>query len=279
MCAAKPVKPAKGRGGKKLAARRPKPVPSVGGQDATRDTAPKQGWLRRWAKRGALAIVACLVLSVAWVLLYRFVNPPFTLLMVQRYLSAEPENARIKKAWVALEEMAPEMVLAVLASEDQRYFSHGGVDVKEIQKAYTESQEGERLRGASTITQQTAKNVFLWNSRSWVRKGLEVYFTGLIEVLWGKERILEVYLNVLETGHGLYGVEAAGQEFFQRPAAKLSASQCALIAAVLPNPLDRSPAAPSAYVRERQQWILGQMRNLGGRKFLEENGLFVPARE
>lgn len=197
--------------------------------------------------------------------------------MVQRYLQSDPSGARIEKSWVDLESISPEAVLAVLAAEDQRFFTHGGFDIREIQAALAARQNGERLRGASTISQQTAKNVFLWNSRSWVRKGLEVYFTWLAEQLWGKARILEVYLNCAEMGDGLYGIEAAAQEYFKKPASALTAREGALLAAILPNPRERSPLAPSDYVLDRQEWILGQMKNLGGRRFLEKAGVFAPA--
>ena len=164
------------------------------------------------------------------------------------------------------------MPLAVLCSEDQLFMEHNGFDMKAIEKAleYNDKKKGKKLRGGSTISQQTAKNVFLWQGRSWLRKGLEAYFTLLIEVMWSKERIMEVYLNVIEMGDGIYGTEAAAQEYFQKSAAKLTASQAALIAAVLPNPRKWSPANPTGYIKKKQQWILRQMGYHGGSIDLEE---------
>lgn len=153
--------------------------------------------------------------------------------------------------------------MAVVASEDQLFPRHHGFDFKQIAKALEERETGRRIRGGSTISQQTAKNLFLWPSQSWVRKGFEAYFTVLIELLWSKERILEVYLNSIETGPGLYGVEAVAREHFGRSAAELSRADCALIAATLPAPLRYSSASPSSYMRQRQRWILRQMDNLG----------------
>lgn len=199
--------------------------------------------------------------SIAWVVLYRFVDPPITYLMLERYV--EMEEGRMDKEWKDLEEISPNMQLAVVAAEDQTYMDHWGFDVQAIEKALDHNEQGGRLRGGSTISQQTAKNVFLWPGRSWVRKGLEAWFTVLIELVWGKERILEVYLNVIELGNGIYGVEAAAQAYFNKPAADLSKSQAALVAAVLPNPRRYSVAKPTPYIRGRQKWIQTQMWNLG----------------
>lgn len=175
------------------------------------------------------------------------------------------ETIRLQKKWIALDDMSDNLPLAVMASEDNLFMEHSGFDFKSIEKAqeYNAKKHGKKVRGASTISQQTAKNVFLWPQRSWVRKGLEVYFTGLIEIIWGKKRIMEVYLNVIETGKGIYGVEAASQHFFGKSASKISRGEAALIAAVLPNPLKWSPASPTSYIRGRQQWILWNMNNIG----------------
>lgn len=155
------------------------------------------------------------------------------------------------------------MALAVVASEDQRFMTHHGFDFEAISQAWDERQNGGRKRGASTISQQTAKNVFLWSGGGWIRKGLEAYFTMLIELMWSKHRILEVYLNIIETGNGIYGVDAVAWQHFGRCADELTKANCALIAATLPNPLKFSSEKPSAYTLRRQSQIMQQMRNLG----------------
>lgn len=159
-----------------------------------------------------------------------------------------------------MERISENLQLAVVCAEDQNFPTHTGFDFEAIEKALEHNKKGKRMRGASTISQQCAKNLFLWPQRSWLRKGLEAYFTVLIELIWSKERILEVYLNIIELGDGIYGAEAASQEFFKIPAEKLNRPQAALLAAVLPNPLEYSVARPSAYVRSRQGWILVQMK-------------------
>lgn len=173
--------------------------------------------------------------------------------------------------WVGHDEISPWMGLAVIASEDQKFPTHWGFDVAAIESVLDNSDS--RMRGASTLSQQTAKNLFLWDGRSWVRKGLEAGLTVGIETVWTKRRILTVYLNIAEFGPGIFGVEAASQRYFHKPASRLTAADAALLAAVLPNPIRYRAAAPSGYVRERQQWILRQMRQLGGEGFLQRNQL------
>ena len=213
----------------------------------------------RLAMRGvALALVAWLVVSVGAVLALRFVPPPFTAMMLE-----QPRPIRdIQYEWRDRRELAPTIARAVIASEDQRFLAHHGFDFDQLQLAIDEYRAGDELRGASTISQQVAKNVFLWSGRSFVRKGLEAYFTVLIEVCWPKERILEVYLNVAELGDGVFGVEAAARRYFGVNASALSAEQAALLAAVLPNPHKLRVDRPSSYVRGRQAWILEQMKLL-----------------
>ncbi len=174
-------------------------------------------------------------------------------------------SVRLDNYWVGYNDLSPQLQLAVVCSEDQDFLEHEGFDFQAIEKAYTYNQTHKRKRGASTISQQTAKNVFLWPSRSWLRKGFEIYFTFLIETLWSKKRIMTVYLNVIEFGDGIYGAEAASQTFFHKKAKDLSRDQAALLAAVLPSPLRYSASKPSGQVREKQQWILSQMRMWGGR--------------
>lgn len=194
------------------------------------------------------------------VVLYRFVPPPVTFLMLQRCVEQKVDGKEVKlyKDWVPLKDIAPAMWMAVITSEDQKFEEHIGFDFEAIEKAqkYNERKKGKKVKGASTISQQTAKNVFLWPSRSYIRKGFEVYFTFLMEIFWSKERIMEVYLNVIEMGDGIYGVEAAAQTYFHKPASKLSLGEAALISACLPNPLKWSPAKPSQYINKKKAWIL-----------------------
>jgi monofunctional biosynthetic peptidoglycan transglycosylase len=204
-------------------------------------------------------------LSIGLVILYRFVPVPVTPLMVIRLVEQafDPKkDVRLYKDWVSIDEMSRHAPQAVYAAEDQKFMDHNGFDIEAMEKAWENNKKGKRIKGASTITQQTVKNVFLWPSRSYVRKGLEAYFTVLVELIWSKERIMEVYLNVIEMGNGIYGIEAASQTFFNKSASKLSQSQAALIAAVLPNPRRWSPAKPTGYIRGRQAWIVRQMNNL-----------------
>lgn len=205
-----------------------------------------------------------IILSVGGVIIYRFLPVYITPLMVIRSVQqvADGEKIKIKHKWVAYDDISDNLKTAVIASEDQRFFQHNGFDKVEIKKAIEENKTRKRPRGASTISQQTAKNVFLWPRSSWVRKGLEAYFTVLIELFWSKERILHVYLNVMETGNGLYGAEAVARHHFDTKAAKLTKSQSALIAATLPNPIRFNSKKPSAYIQKRQSHILRQMRTV-----------------
>lgn len=171
---------------------------------------------------------------------------------------------KLKKDWVSMDDISPNLQLAVVCSEDQNFIKHNGFDLKAIDKALKYNETHKRTRGASTISQQTAKNLFLWPGRSWIRKGFEVYFTFLIEIFWSKERIMEVYLNIIEMGDGIYGAEAAANAYFKKSAKNLSKPECAAIAAVLPNPRRFNAGKPSAYVKGRQSWILRQMANWGG---------------
>jgi len=206
----------------------------------------------------AFALVAWLLLSVGAVLALRFVPPPLTAMMLEQ---PRPLH-EVRYDWRDRRQLAPTIARAVIASEDQRFLAHHGFDFDQLQIAIDEYRAGDELRGASTITQQVAKNLFLWSGRSFARKGLEAYFTVLLEVCWPKQRILEVYLNVVELGDGVFGVEAAARRFFGVSASALSAEQAALLAAVLPNPHKLLVDRPSSYVRSRQSWILGQMKLL-----------------
>jgi monofunctional biosynthetic peptidoglycan transglycosylase len=220
---------------------------------------------RRWfvrALRGiAFAVLTWLLLSVGAVALFRWIDPPFTAVMVQQPGGLDD----LSYSWVDRSEIAWAAARAVMASEDQRFLEHDGIDFVSLDKAFAEYRDGGDMRGASTITQQVAKNLFLWQGRSVTRKALEAYFALLIELVWPKERILEVYLNVAELGPNVFGVEAAAQEFFGTHAVMLDVQQAALLAAVLPNPRRLSAARPSAYVRGRQAWIVTQIYLLEAR--------------
>lgn len=212
-------------------------------------------------------------ITIGFTLLYRFLPVPCTPLMFIRCIQQAQEpnrQVRWEKDWVSFDELSPKLQLAVVCAEDQEFLEHEGFDFNAIEKAYKYNKTHKRKRGASTISQQTAKNTFLWPARSWIRKCLEVYFTFLIEVLWNKERIMTVYLNIIEFGDGIYGAEAAAQRFFKKSAKDINTSEAALLAAVLPNPLKRSVAKPSGEVRQRQQWIISQMRMWGGKIDFEE---------
>lgn len=213
-----------------------------------------------------MAMAGFIVISVVYVAITKYINPPITPLMLMRPIEGviEGKSIGINKNWVSYDEISPNFFRAVISSEDGKFLRHDGFDRKAIKAAqrYNEIHKGKKKRGASTISMQTAKNTFLWHGRNYLRKGLEVYFTVLIEAVWGKKRILEVYANVIEFGEGIYGVEAASQTFFNKPALKLTKRQAALLAAVLPNPRRWSPAKPTAYINRRVSWISGRMRSI-----------------
>ena len=200
-----------------------------------------------------------ILVTVLWAALLGVIDAPVTWVMVIQ--SNEQEN--FSRTTVGLEDIARSLPLSIISSEDQRFMTHNGFSFEAMRKAMEGNKKKKRIKGGSTISQQTAKNVFLWPGRTYLRKGLEAWFTILIEVLWTKERILEVYLNVAEMGKGVFGAEAAAQHCFGRPASKLTASQSALITATLPAPRRFNCARPSGYLQGRQQWILRQMRNVG----------------
>ena len=213
---------------------------------------------RRWPRWAAATVGLLVLLSWLPVLALRWVAPPTTAFML-----LDPDaRVDLDYEWVDWTSISSSVPLAVIASEDQKFPSHFGFDLESIRDAIDDSQNGGRLRGASTISQQVAKNLFLWNGRSFLRKGIEAYFTVLIEATWPKQRILEVYVNVAEFGPGIFGVGAASQRFFAGSPSTVSDAQAALLAAVLPNPKRLRADQPSAYVRERQRWILGHMRRL-----------------
>lgn len=206
-----------------------------------------------------------LAISICWVIICRFINPPITFLMLQRAVQRKVDGKtwKIDKEWRSFEELSYNLKKAAVAGEDANFLKHHGFDLEAIEKAYLKNQKGKKLRGGSTISQQTAKNVFLWPGRSYIRKGFEAYFTFLIELFWSKKRILEVYLNVIEMGDGIYGAEAACKNYFNKPSTSLLKGEAALLIAVLPNPRKWTPAKPTAYIYHKQSLILRNMRNLG----------------
>jgi monofunctional glycosyltransferase len=227
------------------------------------------GRLLKWI---VLAILGCVVLSALVVLSLRWIDPPTSAFMLETRLRAMSEGDRTYRTdyeWVNLERISPYAAIAVIASEDQQFPFHAGFDLNSIRESVRASERGKKLRGASTISQQVAKNLFLWNGRNYVRKGVEAWMTVLIELTWPKERILEVYLNIVELGKGVYGMEAAARRFYHKPAARLTSSEAAVLAAVLPNPIRMHADRPSAYVLTRRDQILGQMRALGGVSYLQ----------
>jgi monofunctional biosynthetic peptidoglycan transglycosylase len=218
-------------------------------------------------------VLGWLLLSLATVLLLRWVDPPTSAFMLREQVGAwwdGDDKFVLRQRWVAWEQIATPMKVAVIASEDQMFPEHNGFDLQQINKALEQRERGRRSRGASTISQQVAKNLFLWPSRSWMRKGLEAFYTVLIEWLWPKQRILEVYLNIAEFGKGTFGVGAASETFFRKSPARLSSYDAALLATVLPSPKRMRVSKPSRYMKSRQQQIMTQMRMLGGGALLKK---------
>jgi monofunctional biosynthetic peptidoglycan transglycosylase len=220
-----------------------------------------------------IVVAAWLAATLVSVLVLRWFNPPFSAFMAETSLAAwltRDPLYELRHRWADLSQISPNLALAVVASEDQKFPQHWGFDVEAIERAYQLNGHSHRVRGASTISQQVAKNLFLWSGRSYLRKALEAYFTVLIEGCWPKRRILEMYLNMAEFGYGTYGAEAAAQRFFHKSAGRLTRADAALLAAVLPNPQRYSAAAPSSFVLRRRAWIMSQMQALGGPEMLSE---------
>lgn len=221
-------------------------------------TSKKKNWgslLFRWASR---IVIGFFAISIFWVLALKFINPPITYLMIKRGFEWKEagKGFKIEKRWLDYEDMSNNLKRAAIAGEDAHFMSHYGFDTDAILKAMERNKESDKLRGGSTISQQVAKNVFLWPERSWVRKGLETYFTFLIETLWSKKRILEMYLNVIEMGQGVYGAEAAAQYYFSKSGKSLTKKEAALIIAILPNPRKWDARNPSSYVNRRANSIV-----------------------
>jgi monofunctional biosynthetic peptidoglycan transglycosylase len=212
------------------------------------------------------AFVGFILLSVLGVVIFKFINFPATPIMAIRIVEGmfDGKMIGVEKDWESWDNISKNFYRAAVAAEDARFMQHDGIDWKAVEAAqkYNERHKGKKKRGASTITMQTAKNAFLWHGRNYLRKGMEAYFTILIETIWGKKRILEVYANIVEFGEGLYGVEAASQRYFKKPASKLTKRQAALLAAILPNPRLWNPAKPTAYLNKRANWVMARMNSV-----------------
>ncbi len=239
--------------------------------DATFRPVARRTWARRVRRWTMYLMVGWLVLTVGTVLLFRFVDPPTSMFIMADRVAAMTgdESYPLRHQWVSWPDISGNVKIAVIAAEDQKFPDHHGFDFESIQDALEDRERGGPQRGASTISQQVAKNLFLWADSNWVRKGLEVYFTVLIEVCWSKQRILEVYLNMAEFGRGVFGVGAASGHFYDKAAASLTQEQAARLAAVLPSPKHYSVAKPGRYVQRRTKRIQKQMRRLGGTGFLQ----------
>lgn len=231
---------------------------------ASRRRRRSSGFFRKLGRRLAFGLLILLVLSWAPVLALRWVDPPTTAFMLRDDSGRKP----VRFEWTAREEIGLAAQLAVVASEDQKFASHFGFDLESIRDSIDDYGDGASLRGASTITQQVAKNLFLWPGKSFLRKGIEAYFTVLIELTWSKKRILEIYLNIAEFGPGVYGIRSASEVYFGKLPATLTDSEAALLAAVLPSPKRLHADRPSSYLRKRERWIIGQMQRLRREKWL-----------
>ena len=210
-----------------------------------------------WKKIKKLIYIIILA-NILFIIWGKFFNPPITFTQVGGLL----EYGKLQRNYISFDEMGNNVKKAVIAAEDQSFFNHKGFDYKAIEKAMQHNQQGKKIRGGSTISQQTAKNVFLWQGRSWIRKGFETVYTFMIELLWGKDVILERYLNSIEMGRGVFGVEAASQYYFNKNAKNLTKSEAAWIATILPNPQKYDPKNPSAYLNKKHRWIMRQMNNI-----------------
>ncbi len=225
--------------------------------------------LKKLARGFFWCVFGAVLLSLLLVAVLRWLPPPTSSFMLQASLQEWPQNkVDIRYEWVDYENISPYMALAVVAAEDQKFPLHEGFDIESIKKALNDKAQGKPLRGASTISQQVAKNLYLWPGRNLFRKALEAWFTLVLEAFWSKQRILEIYLNIAELGEHTFGVEAASQHFYGKSAVQLTREEAALLAAVLPNPRLYRVDAPSKRVRQRQRWILKQMRQLGGPAYL-----------
>jgi len=249
--------------------KRRKPLARPGRQKRRKPRTPpgRRKRLLQLRRRLLVGLAAVLLLCIAPVIILRWVAPPTSAVMLQRILV---QGHEVDYRWVPLSQISPQAALAVVAAEDQKFPDHWGFDLKAIRNAVEHNARGKRLRGASTLTQQVARNLFLWQGRSYLRKGLEACFTLLLEFFWPKQRILEIYLNIAETGPQVFGMEAAARRYFGHSASTLTQEQAALIATVLPNPLRYHADRPSDYILSRRDQILQQMLQLGGVSYLRD---------
>ncbi len=222
--------------------------------------------IKKGLKYLIIFIFSFLLLSVLWVVVYKFLNPPVTTFMLYKYFNEE--DYQISKKWIDIEKVDPGLLIAFIASEDQLYLEHSGFDIVAIKNAFEKNKKSDRIVGASTISQQVCKNVFLIPNKSFIRKGIEAYFTVLVEAIWGKKRIMEVYINIVELGPGVYGVNAAAQKYFNKPGEEINLNEGTLMAAALPNPILYDLANPSPKMFRKKNWILKQVYNLGGEKII-----------
>jgi monofunctional glycosyltransferase len=229
-------------------------------------------WAKKLWKWFVKGVFIFFIASIVSTILFRWIPIPVTPLMLKRCVQqvANGEELRLWKDWEPLENISPNLQLAVVVCEDQEYLDHSGFNIEAMKKAFKSNKKGRKLRGGSTISQQTAKNVFLWDGRNYLRKGLEVYFTILIETFWSKERILEVYLNVAELGKGIYGAQAASYYYFKKDAIDLKKTEAATLAVILPSPRKYNALKPGPFVTKRRDWTVNQMRMWGGRLDFEE---------
>lgn len=223
----------------------------------------------KWVLR---IVIGFLIASVGGTLAFKWLPVPVTPLMIKRCIQQKwnGKEMKLEKTWMPLEQISPKLQLAVVCTEDQHFLKHFGFDFEALKKAMKNNKQGKKLRGGSTISQQTAKNVFLWDGRSYIRKGLEAYFTLLIELFWSKERIMEVYLNVIEFGDGIYGAEAAAQHYFKKNSESLRSEQAATLACLLPNPREYGKYVNGKYIQHRKGWTLQQMKFWGGKLEYED---------
>ncbi|MDR1666482.1 MAG: monofunctional biosynthetic peptidoglycan transglycosylase [Bacteroidales bacterium] len=228
---------------------------------------------KTWLRWAGIILLVLVLYSVTTVAIYRWLNPPFTLLMLSRSIEGVKS---VDRKWLPFDQIPQSMIDAVVASEDNNFAVHYGFEFSQMKAAFRENKKGKRIRGASTITQQMCKNVFLWEKRSYFRKALEAWFTVWVELIWSKERIMEVYLNVIEMGNGIYGIEAASQSYYRHPAARLTREEAAMITAALPSPRKRNPARPTAYLIRRQAQILSLMDKIGKVKLSHTNHSVSP---
>ncbi|WP_041764423.1 monofunctional biosynthetic peptidoglycan transglycosylase [Pseudoxanthomonas suwonensis] len=239
---------------------------------ATQASNPPRRRRRRWLRVLLWLPVLFVAVTVAQVLVLRFIDPPTSAFMLARQAEAWGEGDwgyRVAYDWRDLDRIAPDLPMSMIAAEDQDFANHNGFDLAAIEKALDNNARGRHVRGASTISQQVAKNLFLWQGRSWVRKGLEAWYTMLIEALWPKRRILEVYVNIAEFGDGIYGAQAAARSYWRKDASRLTANEAARLAVVLPAPRRYSAVRPGPYVQRRAAWTQRQVRQLGGKAYLD----------